>query len=69
VVAQKLMDANSHQSFGLKFLLNNSKNIQLNEQITSEVFTAIARIGSKTLLPMQQPSIMIEGGSQTEEQI
>jgi hypothetical protein len=46
------MDANSHESFGLKFLLNNSKNIQLNEHVVSEVFTAIARIGSKPLLPM-----------------
>ncbi len=69
VIAQKLIDANSHQSFGLKFLLNNSKNIQLNEHILSEVFTAIARIGSKPLLQIQQPLTFVDGGSQTEEQV
>ena len=69
VIAQKLVDPASHQSFGLKFLLNNSRNIQLSDQIVNEVFTAIARIGSKPLIPVQQPSVMVEGSGQTEEQI
>lgn len=46
------MSPNSHQSFGLKFLLNNSKNVQLNEHIISEVFAAIARIGQRQIQQM-----------------
>ena len=46
VIAQQLVNPTSHESFGLKFLLNNSKNVQLNENVILEVFKAIAHVGS-----------------------
>jgi hypothetical protein len=46
VIAQQFANPISHESFGLKFLLNNSKNVQLNENVILEVFKAIAHVGS-----------------------
>ena len=45
IIAQHFTNPNSHESFGLKFLLNNSKNVQINESVILEVFKAIAHVG------------------------